>query len=70
MPSSTALRFLIGSVAAVGVIFATHFIIDRFRLVRYLIWAKNCLAASHHPWAECAETAFTRAPPNGWPSAT
>jgi|SRR6266850_429475 len=55
--------FLIGSVAAVGVIFATHFVIDRFRLVRYLIWAKNCLAPSHHPWAESAETGFHKSTP-------
>lgn len=52
--------FLIGSAAAVGVIFATHFVIDRFRLVRYLIWVKNWLA---HPWAECSETGFHRSTP-------
>ena len=32
---------LIGSWAAVGFIFGTHYLIDRFRLIRYVIWAKN-----------------------------
>jgi Protein of unknown function (DUF3307) len=34
---------LIGSWTAVLVIYATHFAIDRYRLVRYLIWWKNVL---------------------------
>ncbi len=29
-----------------GVIFFTHFLIDRYRLARYLVWAKNLLG----PW--------------------
>ena len=55
--------FLIGSAAAVGVIFATHFVIDRFRLVRYLIWAKNLVGPHHHPWAECSVTGFHKSIP-------
>jgi len=54
---------LIGSAAAVGVIFATHFVIDRFRLVRYLIWAKNWLAPHPCPWAQCSETGFHKSTP-------
>lgn len=35
---------LIGTWSAVAVIFATHFFIDRYRLARYVVWAKNWLA--------------------------
>lgn len=54
---------LIGSVPAVSVIFATHLIIDRYRLVRFLIWWKNCLGPGQQPWAECSETGFHRSTP-------
>ena len=54
---------LIGSVTAVAVIFVTHFFIDRFRLVRYLIWAKNYLAPHPHAWSECRETGFEKSTP-------
>lgn len=40
-----SLPFLaIGSVNAWAVIFFTHLLIDRFRLARYVVWAKNFLA--------------------------
>ena len=55
--------FLIGSFAAVSVIFATHLIIDRFRLVRYVIWAKNWLSPNHQPWSECSVTGFHKSTP-------
>lgn len=32
---------LIGSPMAVLVIWATHFLIDRYRIARYVVWAKN-----------------------------
>ena len=35
------------SPAALAVIFGTHFLIDRFRLARYVVWAKN---ATLQPW--------------------
>ena len=56
--------FLIGSPAAVGVIFATHLVIDRFRLVRYLIWAKNWISSERHPWAECSVTGYHKSMPD------
>jgi len=31
------------SLAAFGVILGTHFLIDRYRLARYVVWAKNWL---------------------------
>lgn len=34
---------LIGSWLAVLVIFGTHFVIDRWRLARFVVFAKNCL---------------------------
>jgi hypothetical protein len=55
--------FLIGSPQAVAVIFASHFVIDRFRLVRYVIWAKNCLSPMRHPWSECSQTGFHKSMP-------
>lgn len=45
---------LIGSLEAVGIIFATHYLIDRFRLARYLVWAKNFLAPRWIRYAELA----------------
>lgn len=40
---------LIGSWQAVLVIWSTHFLIDRFRLARYVCWAKNYLAPKWLP---------------------
>lgn len=36
--------FLRPSLAAALVIIATHFVIDRWRLARYLVWTKNFIA--------------------------
>lgn len=36
--------FLQPSLFALAVIIGTHFLIDRYRLARYLVWAKNHLA--------------------------
>lgn len=38
--------FLTRSPAALAVILGTHFLIDRWRLARYVVWAKNFLG----PW--------------------
>jgi hypothetical protein len=38
---------LIGSWKAALVIWSTHAVIDRYRLARYLCWAKNFLAPMH-----------------------
>lgn len=45
------------SLLAWFVIFATHFFIDRYRLARYIVWAKNWLGPNR-PWAECAGTGY------------
>lgn len=54
---------LIGSPRAVAVIFGTHWVIDRFRLVRYLVWVKNWPSPGHYPWAEAGETGFHKSTP-------
>ena len=46
---------------ALGIIAGTHFVIDRWRLARMLIWAKNRPWPGSLPWAECRATGY---PPN------
>lgn len=49
------------SVPALAVIAGTHFVIDRWRLARHVIWVKNWLAPPGHrprPWAECTATGY------------
>lgn len=39
----------------------THFVIDRWRLARYVVWAKNFLApraAWPPPWSACSATGY------------
>src|ERR1700735_1023365 len=38
-------------------IVGTHFVIDRWRLARYLVWAKNWMGPNL-PWRECAVTGY------------
>jgi hypothetical protein len=42
------------------IIFGTHFAIDRWRLSRYVVWAKNWLAPVgwNRPWSECLATGY------------
>ncbi len=39
-------------------IMASHFVIDRWRLARYVVWAKNWLGPNR-PWRECAATGYS-----------
>ena len=59
---SYALPFLAlrPSVRALGVIAGTHFIIDRWRLARYVCWLKNWLQPGGNPnsWTECQATGY------------
>jgi hypothetical protein len=50
--------FLTTSPTALIVIVATHFAIDRWRLARYVCWAKNMLAPriAWRTWLDCAST--------------
>ncbi len=40
------------------VIGATHFVIDRFRLARYVVWVRNYPWPGSKPWAQCRVTGF------------
>jgi len=44
--------------ATLAVIGGTHFLIDRFRLARYLTWIRNLPWPQSPTWAECSETGF------------
>ena len=50
--------FLTRSPVALAVIFASHFIIDRWRLARYVIWLKNFLGPGNPSWSECSGTGY------------
>lgn len=45
------------SAAAWLTILVTHFLIDRYRLARYVVWAKNWLGPNR-PWSECVATGY------------
>jgi hypothetical protein len=42
------------------VIVGSHFVIDHWRLARYVCWAKNFLApvGANRPWSECRATGY------------
>jgi hypothetical protein len=50
------------SAAAFAVILGTHFLIDRFRLARYVVYAKNFIAPRRYwyAWADCSATGYHR----------
>ena len=53
--------FLASSWWALALIAVSHFVIDRWRLARYVCWAKNWLAppsAAPLPWSRCAATGY------------
>lgn len=53
------------SIPAWLTILGTHYLIDRYRLARYVVWAKNFIAPpkSNKPWADCAGTGYPSARP-------
>ena len=55
--------FLTTNAKVLLVIGGTHFIIDRYRLARYLVWVRNYPWPGSKPWAECRATGFS----NGMP---
>lgn len=58
-----ALPFLVlsPSPAALAVIVLSHAVIDRWRLARFVVWAKNQAAPSEfrRPWTDCASTGYS-----------
>jgi hypothetical protein len=57
-----ALPFLFLTVSpwALFTIAATHFVIDRWRLARFVVWAKNVMGTKQYryPWSECQGTGY------------
>lgn len=53
------------SPTALAVIVGTHAVIDRYRLVRYLLWLKNFMAprSSWLSWKDCETTGYPAAMP-------
>jgi Protein of unknown function (DUF3307) len=49
---------LTGSPAALAFIAGTHFVIDRWRLARYVVWLKNRPFPGSRPWRECRATGY------------
>ena len=45
---------------ALALIAGTHIVIDRYRLARHLIWAKNLMSPRGHnpPWSACKATGY------------
>lgn len=62
-----ALPFLLlsPSPAALAAIALSHFLIDRFRLARYVAFAKNKTTAWDLKWADCGATGFPPSVPPG-----
>ena len=58
---------LVGSLPQLAVIIGTHFVIDRWRLARYVVWLKNEALAppgsGFVPWAQCTATGYPDARP-------
>lgn len=61
-----SLPFLvIASLQAWIVIWLTHLLIDRFRLARFVVYAKNFLGAKStwHAWRDCSGTGYYKETP-------
>lgn len=50
------------SFTAYLVIVLSHFVIDRWRLARYVIWIKNWMGPNR-PWRECQATGYSSGTP-------
>jgi len=57
---SVGFLLLTRSPIAMAVIFVTHFFIDRFRLARYVVWAKNWMSpwGANLYWRNCSKTGY------------
>jgi hypothetical protein len=54
---------LTNSLLALLVIWLSHLLIDRFRLARYVIFAKNWITNRTLKWADCSGTGYPSATP-------
>lgn len=48
---------------ALFIIWATHLIIDRFRIARYVVFAKNFMGWPFPQWSDCKGTGYPSARP-------
>ena len=55
--------FLLGSKLAVVVIWISHLLIDRFRLARFVVFAKNHIGWPFPQWSDCTVTGFSSSVP-------
>jgi hypothetical protein len=51
------------SASALIVICVTHFLIDRYRLARFVIFARNLVTEPHLKWADCSATGYPASMP-------
>ena len=51
------------SIVALFVIFATHAVIDHYRLATYLIYAKNWVTNRKLKWKDCLATGYAKTTP-------
>lgn len=51
------------SIAAFLVISATHYLIDRYRLARYIVFAKNWATNQALKWEDCSATGYHKDTP-------
>ena len=54
---------LIGSIEAVSIIFITHFFVDRFRLARFVVFAKNWITEPTLKWAHVGPSGYPKEVP-------
>lgn len=55
---------LISSVDAVLVIGVTHAVIDRYRVARYVVFAKNWITEPSLKWDDCSKTGYPSSSPD------
>jgi hypothetical protein len=51
------------SISAFSVILTTHFLIDRFRLARFVVFAKNKITNPSLKWSDCSATGYHKDDP-------
>lgn len=54
---------LTSSWLAVSIIISTHYLIDRYRLARFVVFAKNWATNRSLCWADCSATGYPGATP-------
>lgn len=60
---TTPFILLTQSELALFTMFSTHLLIDRFRLARFLIFAKNKITSPSLKWSDCSATGFHKDTP-------